>query len=388
MKRAGPEDPPGMKRNPSPAGNPLSPEDLQRYSRQMVLAEIGETGQARLKAASVLVVGTGGLGSPVAIYLAAGGVGRLGLVDYDVVDASNLQRQIIHATPDVGRPKLESARRTLRGINPLVNVDTYDTRLCAGNAREILKPFDLVVDCSDNFATRYLVNDACVLLGKPNVYGSIFRFEGQASVFDPARGPCYRCLYPEPPPAEMVPPCSAAGVLGVLPGLVGLIQATEAIKLILGKGDLLIGRLLLVDALEMRFREMKVHKDPHCAACGKHPKIRELADLPEYCSHDAPADPHTDISAAELRARLGGAEDLVLIDVREPGEFQLGYIHGARLVPLGELKARLQELDPKARVVVYCRSGHRSDRAAKLLREAGFTHVRNLEGSILAWGAV
>ena len=280
-----------MKRTTDSAPAPdtrLSPEELQRYSRQIVLPEIGVAGQARLKRASVLVIGTGGLGSPAAIYLAAAGVGRLGLVDFDVVDATNLQRQIMHSTSDVGRSKLESARQTIREINPHVHVDTYDARLNTGNAREILKPYDIIVDCSDNFATRYVANDACVLLGKPNVYGSIFRFEGQASVFDAAKGPCYRCLYPEPPPPSLVPPCAVSGVLGVLPGLIGLIQATEAIKLILRQGDPLIGRLLLVDALAMQFREMKVRKNPRCAVCGKKPTIRKLVDQPEYCSDQAP----------------------------------------------------------------------------------------------------
>jgi len=363
----------------------LSPEELQRYSRHLIMPEVGVEGQTKLKKASVLLVGTGGLGSPLALYLAAAGVGRIGLVDFDVVDATNLQRQIIHFTTDVGRPKLASAREKINAINPFVQVDTYETRLTSENALQIFQDYDIIVDGTDNFPTRYLVNDACVLLGKPNVYGSIFRFEGQASVFYAKEGPCYRCLYPEPPPPGLVPSCAEGGVLGILPGIVGVIQATEAVKLILGVGQLLIGRLLLFDALSMKFRELKLRKDPNCPICGEHPTLHHLIDYEQFCGFSAEAEQAQavpEIGPRELAERL---DEVVLIDVREPYEAMIARIPKARLIPLGQFRQRIGELDRDAEIVVHCRSGQRSAKAVKMLLEAGFEKVWNLRGGVLAW---
>ncbi len=368
----------------------LSREEILRYSRHLIMPEVGLEGQKRLKAASVLCVGAGGLGSPLGLYLAAAGVGRIGLVDFDRVDETNLQRQVLYGQSDVGRPKLEAARERLQDINPFVRVETYETRLTSENALEILRGYDVVVDGTDNFPTRYLVNDACVLLGKPNVYGSIFRFEGQASVFWAGRGPCYRCLYPEPPPPGLVPSCAEGGVLGVLPGIVGAIQATEAIKLVLGKEEPLIGRLLLFNALEMRFRELKLRRDPACPVCGDKPTIRELIDYEAFCGVGAePASLSEDetpaVAPQELKARLEGGHKLVLIDVRSPQEWEICRIEGARLIPLRELPARMHELDSRDEIVFVCKQGIRSRQAVQLLRQAGFRRVRNLAGGLLAW---
>src|SRR4051812_10558064 len=345
-------------------------------------------GQRRLKAARVLCVGAGGLGSPLALYLAAAGVGTLGLVDFDVVDSSNLQRQIIHTTEDVGRPKLDSAAEKIAAINPFVKVERFDTMLTSANALEIIRGFDVVADGTDNFPTRYLVNDACVLTGKPNVYASIFRFEGQATVFATKEGPCYRCLYPEPPPPGLVPSCAEGGVLGILPGLLGVIQATEVIKLILKAGDPLIGRLLLVDALGMKFRELKLRKNPECPACGTHPTIKELIDYNEFCGirgEEVTVEPTSgDIQVEELKKRLDRGDDLFILDVREPHEYQICNING-HLIPLGDLPKRVSELDSSREIVAHCRSGVRSAKAVNFLRQAGFKKVHNLAGGILAW---
>ena len=367
----------------------LSNEEIERYSRHLIIPDVGIAGQRKLKAASVLLVGTGGLGSPLALYLAAAGVGRLGLVDFDIVDVTNLQRQVIHTTADVGRPKLDSASEKIRAINPHVRIDTYETLLTSENALDIIRPYDIVVDGTDNFPTRYLVNDACVLLGKPNVYGSIYRFEGQASVFHAAEGPCYRCLYPEPPPPGLVPSCAEGGVIGVLPGLVGLIQATETVKLILGIGKPLVGRLLLVNALDMKFREMKLRKDPDCPICGERPTIDRLIDYQEFCGiGTAPAvvlESEETIGAREVAEKIGRGDDFVLVDVREPHEWEIARIPGARLVPLGDLEYHVHEFDRDADIVVHCKTGIRSAKATKFLREAGFRRVRNLTGGIRAW---
>jgi molybdopterin/thiamine biosynthesis adenylyltransferase/rhodanese-related sulfurtransferase len=371
----------------------LTNEEVLRYSRHLIMPEVGMEGQQKLKAARVLCIGTGGLGSPLALYLAAAGVGTIGLVDFDVVDFTNLQRQIIHFTSDVGRPKLESAREKLAAINPFVNVQTFNTKLSSDNALRIFADFDIIVDGTDNFPTRFLVNDACVFSGKPNVYGSIFRFEGQASVFAAKDGPCYRCLYPEPPPPGLVPSCAEGGVLGILPGLVGLIQATEAIKLILGAGDPLIGRLLLVDALGMKFRELKLRKNPDCVVCGKHPTVTKLIDYEEFCglrgqekpvSTSGPGVP--EITVEELKQRLDAQDDLFILDVREPHEYKICNLNG-HLIPLNELPKRVQELDSAKNkdMVVHCRSGARSARAVQFLQQAGFTRIKNLKGGILAW---
>jgi adenylyltransferase/sulfurtransferase len=352
------------------------------------MPEVGMEGQQKLKAARVLCVGAGGLGSPLALYLAAAGVGTLGLVDFDVVDLTNLQRQIIHTTNDVGRPKLDSAAEKLVAINPFIQVRKFETKLTSANALDIIRQFDIVADGTDNFPTRYLVNDACVLTGKPNVYASIFRFEGQASVFAAERGPCYRCLYPEPPPPGLVPSCAEGGVLGILPGLLGVIQATEVIKLILGSGEPLIGRLLLVDALAMRFRELRLRKNPECPVCGANPTIHELIDYQEFCGirgEETPASSDVpEICPEELKAKLDAGDDVFLLDVREPHEYQICNL-GGHVIPPGELPARLNELDPSREIVAYCRSGARSARAVALLRQAGFTKVKNLAGGILAW---
>jgi adenylyltransferase/sulfurtransferase len=366
----------------------LSNEEVLRYSRHLIMPEVGMEGQQKLKAARVLCIGTGGLGSPLALYLAATGVGTLGLVDFDVVDFTNLQRQVIHFTSDVGRPKLESAREKVAAINPYVDVKTFETRLTSQNALEIFSDFDIIVDGTDNFPTRFLVNDACVFTGKPNVYGSIFRFEGQASVFATKDGPCYRCLYPEPPPPGLVPSCAEGGVLGILPGLVGLIQATEAIKLILGSGQPLIGRLLLVDALGMKFRELKLRKNPDCVVCGTHPTVTKLIDYEEFCGLRGQEKPVSnsvpEISVEELKQRLDAKEDLVIVDVREPHEYQICNLNGV-LIPLNDLPRRVHELDPSKEMVVHCRSGARSARAVGFLQQAGFAKAKNLAGGILAW---
>jgi molybdopterin/thiamine biosynthesis adenylyltransferase/rhodanese-related sulfurtransferase len=380
----------------------FSSEELLRYSRHLVLPHVGIEGQRRLKQARVLLIGAGGLGSPAALYLAAAGVGTLGLVDFDSVDVSNLQRQILHGTSAVGHPKLESARARLEDVNPHVHIETYDTRLTSENALEILEDFDIVVDGTDNFATRYLTNDACVMLEKPNVYGSIFRFEGQASVFATPDGPCYRCLFPTPPPPDLVPSCAEGGVLGVLPGLVGTIQATEAMKLILGVGDTLAGRLLIIDALSMQFRSVTVQRDPECPACGTR-EIQELIDYDEFCGvrgdvisnaasvipSEASGDPRepvlqVEITPIELSQRMSQQNGFDLIDVREPYEWNFTRLPGARLIPLGELPEQMSSLDSTREIVVYCRSGQRSAHAARQLRAAGF-RARNLAGGLLRW---
>src|SRR5258705_7528136 len=366
----------------------LSKDEILRYSRHLIMPEVGMEGQQKLKAARVLCIGTGGLGSPLALYLTAAGVGTLGLVDFDVVDYTNLQRQIIHSTPDVGRPKLDSAEEKLRALNPYVDIRKFETRLTSANALEIFRDFDVIADGTDNFPTRYLVNDACVLTGKPNVYGSIFRFEGQASVFATKEGPCYRCLYPEPPPPGLVPSCAEGGVLGILPGLVGVMQATEVIKLILGKGEPLIVRLLLIDALDMKFRELKLRKNSDCAAFGNHPTIKQLIDYNEFCGIRGEEKPvetlTTDIQVEELKKRLDAGENLFVLDVREPHEYQICNI-GGHLIPLGDLPKRVNELDSSQEIVAHCRSGVRSAKAVDFLRQAGFKKVHNLAGGILAW---
>ncbi len=367
---------------------PLSNEEVKRYSRHLIMPEIGMEGQRKLKAARVLCIGAGGLGSPATLYLAAAGVGTIGLVDFDVVDFSNLQRQILHGTSDVGRPKLQSAQQRLSDVNPGVRIETHEAMLSSENALDILGGYDIVIDGTDNFPTRYLVNDACVFLGKPNVYGSIFRFEGQASIFATEEGPCYRCLYPEPPPPGLVPSCAEGGVLGVLPGIIGTIQATEAIKLITGVGQPLIGRLLVFDALRMQFREMKMRKDPACPVCGEHPTVRELIDYEEFCGvrpHDVQTAGETDISPEELKARLDRGEEVFILDVREQQEYQINRIPGSTLIPLGELPQRVHELDSAQEIIVHCKTGPRALKAAEFLRGAGFKRVRNLTRGITGW---
>jgi molybdopterin/thiamine biosynthesis adenylyltransferase/rhodanese-related sulfurtransferase/molybdopterin converting factor small subunit len=368
----------------------LNNDEIARYSRHLILPEVGMEGQQKLKAARVLCVGTGGLGSPLAFYLAAAGVGTLGLVDFDVVDSSNLQRQIIHSTRDVGRPKLDSAEEKLKALNPHMNVVKYNTMLLSSNALEIFKDFDIVADGTDNFPTRYLVNDACVLSGKPNVYGSIFRFEGQASVFATEQGPCYRCLYPEPPPPGLVPSCAEGGVLGILPGLVGVIQATEVIKLILGVGDPLIGRLLLVDSLGMRFRELKLRKNPDCPVCGTHPTVTQLIDYEQFCGiQPEPAKDAVQVNGIEqidvttFKQQQDAGKNYFLLDVREPHEFKIAQI-GGHLIPLGDVQKRVGELDREREIVVHCKMGGRSQKAAEFLQQSGFK-VKNLAGGIQAW---
>ncbi|MBZ5720575.1 MAG: molybdopterin-synthase adenylyltransferase MoeB [Acidobacteriia bacterium] len=371
-----------------PEPGTLSNEEILRYSRHLIMPEVGMEGQQKLKAARVLCIGAGGLGSPLALYLAAAGVGTLGIVDFDVVDYTNLQRQIIHSTADVGRKKLDSAAEKLAAINPFLNIRKFETRLSSENALEIFREFDIIADGTDNFPTRYLVNDACVLTGKPNVYGSIFRFEGQASVFATEAGPCYRCLYPEPPPPGLVPSCAEGGVLGILPGLVGVIQATEVIKLILGKGEPLIGRLLLIDALGMKFRELKLRKNPECPACGTHRTITKLIDYNEFCGirgEEKPVDAGVpEIQVEELKRRLDAGDDLFVLDVREPHEYQICNL-GGHLIPLGDLPKRIHELDSSREIVAHCRSGVRSAKAVTFLQQAGFKKVHNLAGGILAW---
>jgi adenylyltransferase/sulfurtransferase len=367
----------------------LSNEEILRYSRHLIMPEVGMEGQLKLKNAKVLLIGTGGLGAPLGLYLAAAGVGKLGLVDFDVVDFTNLQRQVTFGSEDVGRPKTEAARARLASLNPDIEIQTFETKLTSENALELFKDFDVIVDGTDNFPTRYLVNDACILLGKPNVYGSIFRFEGQVTVFGMPDGPCYRCLYPEPPPPGLVPSCAEGGVLGVLPGIVGSIQAMETIKLILGSGENLVGRLLLFDALGMKFRELKLRMNPQCPMCGANRTIHQLIDYYEFCGvrgEEAPA-PNVqvpEITPKELKARLDRGDDLFILDVREPHEYQICNLKG-QLIPLGELPRRVHELDSSREIVAHCRSGKRSAEAVDFLRKAGFRKILNLKGGILAW---
>ena len=373
----------------------LTQDEILRYSRHLIMPEVGVEGQEKLKAAKVLLIGTGGLGSPAALYLAAAGVGTLGLIDFDVVDFSNLQRQIIHSTRGVNKPKVESAKERLAEINPNVNVVTYNERLSKDNALRILKDYEIVLDGTDNFQTRYLVNDACVFTKKPFVYGSIFRFDGQATVFYPGKGPCYRCLFAEPPPPGMVPSCAEGGVLGILPGVIGVIQATEVVKLIIGKGEPLIGRLMLYDALKMNFREVKFRRNPKCPVCGDNPTIKELIDYEAFCGLTRGEEPAggtkagqngvPEISVKELDAKIKRNEKFVLIDVREPNEYQINKIPGSKLVPLGKLPERVNELDSADEIVVHCHFGGRSAKAVELLRKIGFKKVKNLAGGIDAW---
>jgi molybdopterin/thiamine biosynthesis adenylyltransferase/rhodanese-related sulfurtransferase len=369
----------------------LSHEEIRRYSRHLIMPEVGLAGQKKLKAASVLLIGTGGLGSPLGMYLAAAGIGKIGLVDYDTVDYTNLQRQIVHGTSGVGKLKVDSAKERLLDINPDVEVVTYNEPFTSENAMEIARPYDIIVDGTDNFPTRYLTNDVCVLLGKPNVYGSIFRFEGQASVFYAKEGPCYRCLFPEPPPPGLVPSCAEGGVLGVLPGTIGTIQATEVVKLILGTGTTLIGRLMLYDALSMTFEEVKLRKNPRCVICSEHPTLDHLIDYELFCGvpgHDhetESAGAGWDITPMQLSERLKEGNHIRIIDVREPHEWDISHIEGADLIPLGTLAARMNELDSAEEIVLHCKTGARSARALELLRTAGFRKVKNLKGGINAW---
>ena len=371
----------------------LTNDEVKRYSRHLIMPEVGVEGQLKLKAGSVLCIGAGGLGSPAALYLAAAGVGRIGIVDFDVVDYSNLQRQVIHATPDVGRSKLASAKDRLLALNPHITVDTYETALSSKNALDLFKGYDVILDGTDNFPTRYLVNDACVLLGIPNAYGSIFRFEGQASVFATKNGPCYRCLYPEPPPPGLVPSCAEGGVLGVLPGVIGTIQATESIKLIMGIGEPLIGRFLIYDALRMKFRELKLKKDPDCPVCGTHPTVTALIDYEQFCGVVPAVEEtmttrqhnETEIDVRELKRKIDAKDDFYLLDVREPNEFKIGRIPGSTLIPLGEVPQRYQEIPKDKEIVVHCKMGARSAKAAAFLRQQGFSNVKNLKGGILDW---
>jgi sulfur-carrier protein adenylyltransferase/sulfurtransferase len=372
----------------------LSNDEVKRYSRHLIMPEVGVEGQEKLKKGSVLCIGAGGLGSPAALYLAAAGVGTIGIVDFDVVDFSNLQRQVIHSTADVGRSKLASAKDRLLALNPHINIETYETALSSKNALELFRPYDVILDGTDNFPTRYLTNDACVILGKPNAYGSIFRFEGQASVFATKGGPCYRCLYPEPPPPGLVPSCAEGGVLGVLPGVIGTIQATEAIKLIMGIGEPLIGRFLIYDALRMKFRELKLKKDPDCPVCGTNPTVTELIDYEQFCGI-APAatevavsttsNNETETDVKELKRKIDAKEDFFLLDVREPNEYQIGKIPGSTLIPLGEVPQRVSEIPRDKEIIVHCKMGGRSAKAATFLRQQGYTNVKNLKGGILDW---
>src|SRR5258708_7903060 len=375
-------------------GEPLTNDEVKRYSRHLIMPEVGVEGQRKLKAARVLCIGAGGLGSPVAMYLAAAGVGPLGIVDFDVVDFSNLQRQILHGTPDVGRPKLASAKDKLHALNPEIEIQTFETALSSQNALKLFEPFDIIVDGTDNFPTRYLVNDACVLTGKPNAYGSIFRFEVQAPVFATKDGPCYRCLYPEPPPPGLVPSGAEGGVLGVLPGLIGVIQATETVKLIMGIGEPLIGRFLIYDALRMRFRELKLRKDPDCPVCGTHPTVKALIDYEQFCGiHPAAPEPitvdnasrATEITSVDRKQRLDRGDKLRIVDVREPNEYQINRIPGSELIPLGDVPKRHGELNPDEEIVVHCKMGGRSAKAADFLRTVGFKPLLNLNGGILDW---
>jgi sulfur-carrier protein adenylyltransferase/sulfurtransferase len=366
----------------------LSNEEIRRYSRHLILPEFGMAGQRRLKEGSVLLIGAGGLGSPLALYLAAAGVGHIGLVDFDVVDESNLQRQIAHGTSTIGVRKTESAKRRLNDLNPNVEVTTYEEQVTSENAFELMRPYDVIVDGTDNFPTRYLTNDASVMLGKPNVYGSIFRFEGQATVFYPKEGgPCYRCLYPEPPPPGLVPSCAEGGVLGVLPGVIGTIQATEAIKLLAGIGETLVNRLMLYDALSMRFRELKLRRNPNCPVCGDHPTVTELIDYDMFCGITPEPETFTshEITPAEVNTWLHSDDPPFLLDVREPNEWEIGHLPDATRISVNELQGRLNELDTAREMVVYCRSGARSGRAVDMLRAAGFRKVKNMTGGILRW---
>lgn len=367
----------------------FSPEEALRYNRHMIMPEVGPEGQAKLKAARVLLVGAGGLGSPAGLYLAAAGIGKIGIVDFDAVDASNLHRQVLHGTRDVGRSKLDSAIDTLSDINPHVELVRHETRFTSENALEIAAGYDMIVDGTDNFPTRYLVNDVCVLSGKPNVYGSIFRFDGQATVFAAPGGPCYRCLYPEPPPPGTVPNCAEGGVLGILPGLVGIIQATEAIKLILGVGEPLIGRLLMIDALAMQFREIKIRRDPECPICGDQPTVRELIDYESFCGLTASpsSDMDFEIEPIDVKAMLDRGEAVTLLDVREPFEFRIGSIPQSLLIPMDEVPDRIGELNPNQETVVLCHSGRRSAFVCQQLKRAGFQRVRNMKGGIDRWSA-
>jgi len=371
----------------------LTRDEILRYSRHLIMPEVTLTGQVRLKRAKVLCVGAGGLGSPLTLYLAAAGVGTIGVVEYDAVDLTNIQRQILYGTGDVGRPKLEAASERLRDLNPSIEIVPHAARLTSENVMEIVAPYDIVADGTDNFPTRYLTNDACVLLGKPNAYGSIFRFEGQASVFATKNGPCYRCLYPEPPPPGLVPSCAEGGVLGVLPGVIGTIQATEAVKLIMGIGEPLIGRFLIYDALRMKFRELKLKKDPDCPVCGTHPTVTALIDYEQFCGVAPAAEPvmtatqdnETEIDVRELKRKMDAKENFFLLDVREPNEYQIGRIPGSTLIPLGEVPQRYQEIPKDREVVVHCKMGARSAKAAAFLRQQGFASVKNLKGGILDW---
>ena len=371
----------------------LTPDEIKRYSRHLIMPEMGMDAQRKLKAGSVLCIGAGGLGSPAAMYLAAAGIGRLGVVDFDVVDFSNLQRQIIHTTNDVGVSKLKSATNKINAMNPHVEVVGYETALSSENALELFRDYDVILDGTDNFPTRYLVNDACVLTGKPNAYGSIVRFEGQASVFATKEGPCYRCLYPEPPPPGLVPSCAEGGVLGVLPGIIGVIQATEAIKVIVGIGEPLIGRFLIYDALKMRFRELKLRKDPECPVCGPNPTVTKLIDYEQFCGiRPEPAAAQTgaavsewEITPVELKKRLDGGDDLFILDVREPNEYQINRIPGSTLIPLGELPRRYQELPQDREIIAHCKMGGRSAKAQEFLKSVGITNVKNLKGGVLEW---
>ena len=380
-----------MQRVSRPRKDTLTMEEIKRYSRHLILPEVGMKGQIKLRNSSVLVVGTGGLGAPLAQYLAAAGVGRLGLVDFDVVELSNLQRQVIYGTQDLGKPKLEAARRRIESINPGVEVRTHEGQLTSENAMDILRDYDVIVDGTDNFPTRYLVNDASVLLGKPNVYGSIFRWEGQVSVFWADKGPCYRCLYAQPPPPGLVPSCAEGGVLGVLPGIIGTVQATEVLKLLLGNGDPLIGRLLVFDAMKMKFRELKLRKDPNCPMCGPNATITELIDYNAFCGIGPEREPALEsqyvISPEELKARLDRREDVVLVDVREPMEWELNRLEGSKLIPLAALPQHVNELSTADEIVLYCKMGNRSAYAVNFLRELGFRKVKNLDGGIDAWVA-
>ena len=371
----------------------LDQEEIKRYSRHLIMPEVGMDGQRKMKAGSVLCIGAGGLGSPAAMYLAAAGIGRIGIVDFDVVDFSNLQRQLLHGTKDVGRSKNESAKSRINDINPYVQVDTYETSLTSQNALQLFREYDVILDGTDNFPTRYLVNDACILTGKPNAYGSIFRFEGQASVFGAPGGPCYRCLYPEPPPPGLVPSCAEGGVLGVLPGIIGVIQATETVKLILGIGEPLIGRFMIYDALKMRFRELKLRKDPECPACGTNPTVTKLIDYEQFCGMRPEPQAQTtgatvsdwEITPVELKQKLDAGETPFILDVREPNEYQINKIPGSTLIPLGELPRRYQELPKDREIVTQCKMGGRSAKAMDFLKSVGFNKVKNLRGGILEW---
>ncbi len=369
----------------------LNNDEIRRYSRHLILPEVGMVGQKKIRSTSVLCIGAGGLGSPIAMYLAAAGIGKMGIVDFDTVDHSNLQRQILHTDADVGRPKAESAKETIAGINPNVEVMLHKTRISSENALDLIRPYDIVVDGTDNFPTRYLTNDACVLLKKPNVYGSIFRFEGQASVFAPhLGGPCYRCLYPEPPPPGMVPSCAEGGVLGVLPGIIGCIQATEILKLALGAGTTLVGRLLLFNALDMKFRELKLRRDPQCPVCGDHPTIKELIDYEMFCgitpeSKEPSANPD-EVTVQDMKRALDDPKlGIKVIDVREPDEYEIAHVDGVPLLPMSQLQQRFTELDPNQQYYIHCKMGGRSMRALMFLRQQGFKYLKNVKGGIDAW---